>query len=125
MSNDDIPRSHAEELDDTKIGQSVGQSDQSGDVFPPDQPLAVADPTIRADGSIAPDDVASREERRRSEADADADEVRPDDLLGHDLLDPSDDADRLDDEATAVASFGEDADSAAEVAAVHVVADDR
>lgn len=123
MSNDDLPRSHAEETDSTKLGESVGQADRSGDIFPPEQPLAVGDPGIRSDGSIAPDDVDIRDRREQPErVDTETPQVAD---LGHDLLDPSADPDRLDDEAEMIADEGDDADAAAEVAAVHVVPENR
>lgn len=118
MSNNPLPRSHSEETDSTKLGETVGQVDRSGDVFPPDEPSAVDDPNIRADGSIAPDDVGTRAERERPEVGVD--DVQEGNEFGHDLLDPSDDPDTLDDEAEMIATEGEDANGAAEVAAVHV-----
>lgn len=123
MSNTDLPRSHAEATDATKLGETVGQADRSGDVFPPDEPLAVDDPGIRADGSIAPDDVDTRDAREQPEVGAD--DVARSDEPGHDLLEPSPDPDVLDDEAQAIATEGTDADAAAEVAAVHVTPEDR
>jgi hypothetical protein len=115
-------QSSAEQTDPSKLGETVGQHDRPGDVFPPDEPLGVEDPSILADGRIAADDVAARARREQPEqpqaASEDAD-------LGHDLLDPSADPDRLDDEAQLVATPGDDADSAAEVAAVHEVPDEE
>ena len=110
MTDANQPQSHAEQTDPTTLGETIGQHDRPGDVFPPDEPLAVEDPSILDDGRIAPDDVATRAERERP---------------GHDLLDPSDDPDRLDDEEQLVARHGDDADSAAEVAAVHEIPSDR
>lgn len=121
MSNDDLPRSHAEETDETKLGQTVGQPDRSGDLFPPEEPLGIDDPNVLADGSIAADDVATRADRERAEVDL---EGGVPERLGHDLLDPSDDPDVLDDEAELIAVEGEDADDDAEVTAMHVTFDD-
>jgi hypothetical protein len=116
------PQSHAEQTDPTKLGESVGQADRPGDIYPPDEPLGVEDPSILDDGRIARDDVETRSERERPEVGADHDGGAD---IGHDLLDPSDDPDRLDDEEQLVASYGDDADTAAEVAAVHEVPSER
>jgi hypothetical protein len=118
MTDDAQPQSHSEQTDPATLGETVGQRDRPGDVYPPDRPLGVEDPSILDDGRIAPDDVASRSDRERPEA---GQEPVDDAGFGHDLLDPSDDPDRLDDEEALVAIEGEDADSAAEVAAVHEV----
>jgi hypothetical protein len=115
-------QSSAEQTDPSKLGETVGQHDRPGDVFPPDEPLGVEDPSILADGRIAADDVATRARREEPEQPETASE---DVDLGHDLLDPSADPDRLDDEAQLVATPGDDADSAAEVAAVHEVPDEE
>lgn len=112
--NDADPQSHAEQTDPTVLGETVGQTHRSGDVFPPDRPLGVNDPSIRRDGSIAPDDVETRSRREEPAGGAEP----SDGGVGHDLLDPSDDPDRLDDEPQSIATVGDDADSAAEVAAV-------
>jgi len=123
MTDANQPQSHAEQTDPTKLGETVGQTDRPGDVYPPDEPLAVDDPSILDDGRIATDDVETRSEREQPEvgerSGQDGDE------LGHDLLDPSADPDRLDDEEQMVATEGDDADSAAEVAAVHEVPSER
>jgi hypothetical protein len=124
MSDANPPQSHAEQTDPTMLGETVGQADRPGDVFPPDEPLGVEDPSILDDGRIAPDDVATRAERERPEAGAPGAGTEASEL-GHDLLDPSDDPDRLDDEQQLVARQGDDADSAAEVAAVHEIPNDR
>src|SRR6056297_3281378 len=112
MTDANQPQSHAEQTDPTKLGETVGQTDR-----------AVDDPSILDDGRIATDDVETRSEREQPEvgerSGQDGDE------LGHDLLDPSADPDRLDDEEQMVATEGDDADSAAEVAAVHEVPSER
>ncbi len=122
MTDANAPQSHSEQTDSTKLGETVGQVDNPGDIYPPDQPLGVEDPSILGDGSIATDDVETRSEREQPEV---GDAPPKTDELGHDLLDPSDDPDRLDDEEQLVARHGDDADSAAEVAAVHEVPSDR
>jgi hypothetical protein len=125
MTDANDSQSSAERTDPTKLGETVGQHDRPGDVYPPDEPLGVEDPSILGDGTVATDDVESRSVREEPELseqsvpDADGDE------LGHDLLDPSDDADRLDDEEQLVAARGDDADSTAEVAAVHDVPEEK
>ena len=113
------PQSHAEQTDPTKLGETVGQADRSGDVYPPDEPLAVDDPSILQDGRIARDDVDTRSEREQPERAAG--DRSSDTALGHDLIDPSADPDRFDDEEQMIATVGDDTDSAAEVAAVHEV----
>lgn len=108
------PRSHAEETDVSKLGEESGAVDRAGDVYPPDEPLGVEDAVDRAGVVEDPDSVSERAAREEPEL-ASVD----DRTIGHDLLDPSDDPDHLDDEAQAVAQRGADADTAAEVAAVH------
>ena len=128
MTDANQPQSHAEQTDPTTLGETIGQHDRPGDVFPPDEPLAVEDPSILDDGRIAPDDVATRAERERPESGADSagtSETGLETGNGHDLLDPSDDPERLDDEEQLVARHGDDADSAAEVAAIHEIPSDR
>ncbi len=125
MTDANDSQSTAEETDPTKLGETVGQHDRPGDVYPPDQPLGVEDPSILNDGWIATDDVETRSEREQPEQferpRGSSDEAE----LGHDLLDPSANPDRLDDEEQLVASEGDDADSAAEVTAVHEVPDEK
>lgn len=122
MTDSNQPQSHSEQTDPTKLGETVGQHDRPGDVYPPDQPLGVEDPSILDDGRIAADDVATRSDRERPEqGESGANGAE----LGHDLIDPSDDPDRLDDEEQLVAVEGDDADSAAEVSAVHEVPNER
>lgn len=122
MTDANAPQSHSEQTDSTKLGETVGEADGPDDTYPPDQPLGVEDPSILGDGWITTDDVETRSAREEPEVGDAAPMV---DELGHDLLDPSDDPDRLDDEEQLVATQGDDADSAAEVAAVHVVPSDR
>jgi len=122
MTDANAPQSHSEQTDSTKLGETVGEADGPVDTYPPDQPLGVEDPSILGDGSITTDDVETRSAREEPEVGAAAPEVEE---LGHDLLDPSDDPDRLDDEEQLVATQGDDADSAAEVAAIHVVPSDQ
>lgn len=107
------PRSHAEETDASKLGEEAGAVDRAGDVYPPDEPLGVEDAVDRAGLVEDPDSVSERAAREEPELAPVDDRV-----IGHDLLDPSDDPDHLDDEAQAVARRGTDADTAAEVAAV-------
>ena len=121
MTDTNQPQSHAEQTDPTKLGETVGQDDRPGDAYPPDEPLGVEDPSILDDGRIARDDVATRSDREQPESITGGADTE----LGHDLLDPSDDPDRLDDEAQLVAREGDDADSAVEVAAVHTIPSDR
>jgi hypothetical protein len=118
-------QSNAEATDPSKLGETVGQQERPGDAYPPDEPLGVEDPSILGDGRIAPDSVETRSEREQPEAFDEPDGGFHETVLGHDLLDPSDDPDRLDDEEQLVASLGEDSDSAAEVAAVHEVPQER
>ncbi len=120
MTDANDPQSAAEATDPTKLGETVGQHDRPGDIYPPDEPLGVEDPSILDDGRIATDDVETRERRQQPEQSAQAGKAGDADI-GHDLLDPSDDPDRLDDEEQLVATRSSDADSAAEVAAVHEV----
>lgn len=109
----DLPLSHAEETDDSTLGDEPGAFDRAGDVYPPDEPLGVEDAVDRGGFIDDPDSVAERAAREEP------DEVGvEDEAIGHDLIDPSDDPDHLDDEAQAVARRGIDADTAAEVAAV-------
>jgi len=122
MTDSNAPQSHAEQTDSTKLGETVGQADRPGDIYPPDEPLGVEDPSILADGWITTDDVESRSEREEPEV---GDAPPKVDELGHDLLDPSADPDRLDDEEQLVATQGSDADSAAEVVAVHEIPSDQ
>lgn len=117
--NETLPESHAEQTDSTKLGETVGQADRSGDIYPPDEPLGVDDPSILADGSIGRDDYESRSKRERPEVSKSSESTA--DQQGHDLLDPSADPDRLDDTAQMVASEGDEGDSAPEVTAIHVV----
>jgi hypothetical protein len=121
MTDANDSQADAEATDSTKLGETVGQHDRSGDIYPPDEPLGVEDPSILADGRIASDDFESRSEREVPEQPA----TPPREDLGHDLLDPSADPDRLDDEEQLVAAEGDDADTAAEVAAVHAVPDEQ
>ena len=39
MTDANQPQSHAERTGSTKLGDTVGQHDRSGDVYPPDEPL--------------------------------------------------------------------------------------
>lgn len=121
MTDANDSQADAEATDPTKLGETVGQHDRPGDIYPPDEPLGVEDPSILDDGRIASDDVESRSEREVPEQPA----TPPGDALGHDLLDPSADPDRLDDEEQLVAVEGDDADSAAEVTAVHDVPEEQ
>lgn len=121
MTDANQPQSHSEQTDPTKLGETVGQHDRSGDVYPPDQPLGVEDPSILDDGRIAADDVETRSDREQPEQGEATEPAAGDVDLGHDLIDPSDDPDRLDDEEQLVAAEGDDADGAAEVAAVHEI----
>ena len=105
--------SHAEQLDPTVLGEQVGDDRRPAADYPPDQPMAVEDETIRADGSIAADDVATRDERR-NEPDG-----RVDDTKGEALIEPGDDPDVRDDEQQLIADTG-DRDRSPEAGAVHV-----
>ena len=107
------PRSHAEETDASKLGDTPGGVDRPGDVYPPDEPLGAEDVVGREGLVDDPDSV--RERAAREEPEELPVEPEP---LGHDLLDPSEDPDHLDVEQQAVARRGTDADAAAEVAAV-------
>jgi hypothetical protein len=125
MTDANDSQSTAEETDPAKLGETIGQHDRPGDVYPPDQPLGVEDPSILDDGWVTTDDVATRSQREQPERFEQAEGVSDEEELGHDLLDPSDDPDRLDDEEQLVATQGDDADSAAEVAAVHEVPEEK
>jgi hypothetical protein len=125
MTDANDSQSSAEETDPTKLGETVGQHDRPGDVYPPEEPLGVEDPSILDDGWITTDDVETRSQREQPERSEQAEGASGEEDLGHDLLDPSDDPDRLDDEEQLVATQGEDADSAAEVAAVHEVPEEK
>lgn len=125
MTDANDSQSSAEETDPTKLGETVGQHDRPGDVYPPDEPLGVEDPSILGDGWITTDDVETRSQREQPERSEQAGGASETEDLGHDLLDPSDDPDRLDDEEQLVATQGDDADSAAEVAAVHEVPEEK
>ena len=125
MTDANDSQSSAEETDPTKLGETVGQHDRPGDVYPPDEPLGVEDPSILDDGWITTDDVETRSQREQPERSEQAEGASGEEDLGHDLLDPSDDPDRLDDEEQLVATQGDDADSAAEVAAVHEVPEEK
>lgn len=125
MTDANDSQSSAEETDPTKLGETVGQHDRPGDVYPPDEPLGVEDPSILGDGWITTDDVETRSQREQPERSEQAGSSSETEDLGHDLLDPSDDPDRLDDEEQLVATQGDDADSAAEVAAVHEVPEEK
>ena len=67
MTDANQPKSHAEQTDPTKLGETVGQRDRPGDEYPPEQPLAAADPSILQDGRISRDDVETRSEREQPE----------------------------------------------------------
>jgi hypothetical protein len=125
MTDANDSQSTAEATDPSTLGEVVGQDDRPGDAYPPERPLGVEDPSILDDGRIGSDDVETRSEReqpeRFDETQGSSDEAE----LGHDLLDPSADPDRLDDEAQLVATHGDEADSAAEVAAVHEVPEEE
>jgi hypothetical protein len=97
MTDANDSQSIAEATDPSKLGETVGQEDRPGDDYPPDEPLGVEDPSILGDGRIAPDDVETRSQREQPE--------RFDEPL--------------------VATQGDDADGAAEVAAVHEVAEEE
>jgi hypothetical protein len=125
MTDANDSQSTAEATDPSKLGETVGQEDRPGDAYPPDEPLGVEDPSILDDGRIAPDDVETRSQREQPERFDDLQGKSADEELGHDLLDPSDDPDLLDDEEQLVATHGDDADSAAEVAAVHEVPEEE
>jgi hypothetical protein len=125
MTDANDSQSSAEETDPTKLGETVGQHDRPGDVYPPEEPLGVEDPSILDDGWITTDDVETRSQREQPERSEQAEGASGEEDLGHDLLDPSDDPDRLDDEEQLVATQGDDADSAAEVAAVHEVPEEK
>lgn len=107
------PQSHSEETDAGKLGDFAGDTDRAGDLYPPDEPLGIEDALDRAGVVEDPDSVRERADREEPEQ-------RPmeRERLGHDLLDPSEDPDHLDDEQQAVARRGADAETAAEVAAV-------
>lgn len=122
MSDATSPGSGAEQTDPSVLGESVGGTDRPGDDYPPAEPLGVDDPSILADGSIAEDDVESRSDREEPEVSAERPTPAPDRV--HDLLDPNDDPDRLDDEPQMIASEDDDGDSSPEVSAIHVTGND-
>jgi hypothetical protein len=103
-------------FDGDRLGEEPGQGDLPGTTdYPPEQPLAVEDPTM-LEGSSEADDAMIVREWRRAGGDPGGDEgmrlVDPDEGLGN----------RTDDEAQAIAGFapGEDSDLSAEEAAVHI-----
>ena len=111
----DIP-STTDQLDGEVLGESVGDDGLPGiGDYPADQALGVNDPNLVAD-----DDFAMREARTRSE------EMPADtsDAAG-DLVPPVGDDDLRDEVTQEVATAGtpDREDPAAEVAAMHVVAD--
>jgi hypothetical protein len=124
MTDANDSQSGAEATDPSKLGETVGQDDRPGDAYPPEEPLGVEDPSILDDGRIAPDDVETRSEREEPESYVEQ-RKSGEAELAHDLLDPSDDPDRLDDEEQLVATHGDDVDIAAEVAAVHEVPEEE
>ena len=107
--------SHAEQLDPTVLGEEVGDDRMPAEGYPADEALAVDDENIVAQGMIARDDVASREDRladddttERSEAPA--------------LIEPGAEPDLRDDEQQMIADTG-DRDDSPEAAALHVTDD--
>lgn len=121
MSNDDLPRSHSEQTDSTKLGETIGDLDPTGDAYPAEAPLGVEDPDIRADGSIARDDVETRDARQRPETG----DRPPRDETRHDIMDTSTDPDRLDDESEMLGIESDSDSDAAEVTAIHELPDER
>lgn len=63
---------NAEAFDET-VTTDDGDGEGLRSAYPPDTPLGVEDPSIRSDGSIAPDDVATRAWRRGEDPSAEAD----------------------------------------------------
>jgi hypothetical protein len=59
---------NAEQLDDDKFDNPAGGPAHPD--YPPDEPLAVEDPSIAEDGAIVEDDLATRVEREEPEPDA-------------------------------------------------------
>lgn len=68
-ASDDLPDSHAEQLDPAKLGEGHDDPDRAADAgFPPDAPLGVDDPSLDpSEGDVAPDDVEQRAWRERPE----------------------------------------------------------
>ena len=104
--------SHAEQLDPAKLGEDVGDDRRAADDFPPAEPMAVDDPSILSDGSIAEDDFETRDERHVHGDSAEVAEPPA-------LIDPGPHPDVVDDERQLVADTG-DYDTSPEAAAVRV-----
>ncbi|MEZ5295028.1 MAG: hypothetical protein R2697_01755 [Ilumatobacteraceae bacterium] len=106
--------SHAEQLDPSKLGEEVGDDQRAAADFPPDEPMAVDDPSILADGSIAEDDYRTRDGRHVTHDEAADDQAEP-----PALIEPGLDPDVVDDEQQLIADTG-DRDPSPEAAAVHL-----
>lgn len=108
--------SHAEQLDPSVLGEQVGDDERAAADYPPDEPLGVDDPSLLADGEVAPDDVATRETRLADPGHAG--DATP--TIG--LVDPAstDTPSLTDDERQMVGDIAH-ADTGAEAAAIHVV----
>jgi hypothetical protein len=124
-----MSESHAEQLDASVLGEDdtddIGDDTAPAADFPPEDPLGVDDPSILADGSIADDDYATREERHRHDDepdDGDGSDDTDDGTEAPALIDPSSDPDVLDDERQMLADEG-DRDTSPEASAVHVIAE--
>jgi hypothetical protein len=76
MTDADQPRSHSEQTDPAKLGETGARAERPGEPYPPDEPLGVDDPSILGDGRIARDDVATRTTRERPEPGEHADAGR-------------------------------------------------
>ncbi len=108
---------HAPQLDGDVLGEQVGDDGLPGLAgFPPDQMQGVNDPNL-----VAPDDVAMREARTRSE-DLPGDTDRTNAERTGDLLPPDGDDDQRDDVQQMLGTEGDEDRAAppAEVAAMHI-----
>jgi hypothetical protein len=113
--------SHAESLDPSVLGEEVGDDDRPAADYPPDEALAVEDPSIVDEGLIARDDVATRDRRQRPEVDGSVTEpVR--ERFTDGLIDTNVSPDGNDHEERLIADRG-DADTGPEADALHVQRD--
>jgi hypothetical protein len=113
--------SHAESLDPSVLGEEVGDDDRPADDYPPEEAVAVEDPSIVEAGVIARDDVETREQRRNPDVDGSVtDPVR--DRVADGLIDTNVSPDGNDHEERLIADRG-DHDSSPEAGALHIERD--
>lgn len=107
-------------LDAGELGDDPSVPDElPGEDYPPDRPVGVRAGAYADDGSVAEDDVATRETRLEPET------GRVADVGGVDLLADADDEPDVESELLGEASEDPAGETApAEVAAMHVIADE-